>query len=566
MCGIFIIKSKTNPNKYLNQFKASLNDLHSRGPDSKKYLKKQNYLIGFTRLSINDLENANQPFESEDKRFTLLFNGEILNYKILIDYLTSKQVILKKYTEAEVLLKLYILHKEKFLEYLKGFFSIVIIDHKINKIFACVDQFSVKPLYYYRDKDLLIFCSNLSPILNNKIIKKNYNYKEIINFITLGRELNNKTIYQNINKLRASTYSVFFNEKINTHKYWSPFQKNINLNHDYDKIIINNFDRVANLWKTSDVELSNTKSNGVDSNILNFFFKKNHIETKNFLIKENKNQNLYKNESYISLNNINLEYELDKYLKNNLDPTPIGTSSALTFFNLYKKISQKKFKVCFNGEGADELFGGYSRYLKHLNFINLRKGNLYKSFLDLYAKEIKLSEYSVKKSNLNIYDHLLNQIKKIKINSKSNLNKILEFDQITWVPSVIKRHDAIGMFYSLEIRPPFLDQDLVNLANNFPDELKINKKKQKVILKTILSKYFNFEVNKTKMGTPTYFNRLINRKINKKNLKEKIFYGELSKIYDPIKTWRICSEQFKEKSDHIFLWRIFVLTKIFEQN
>lgn len=89
---------------------------------------------------------------------------------------------------------------------------------------------------------------------------------------------------------------------------------------------------------------------------------------------------------------------------------------------------------------------------------------------------------------------------------------------------------------------------------------------KQVILKTILSKYFNFEVNKTKMGTPTYFNRLINRKINKKNLKEKIFYGELSKIYDPIKTWRICSEQFKEKSDHIFLWRIFVLTKIFEQN
>ena len=200
----------------------------------------------------------------------------------------------------------------------------------------------------------------------------------------------------------SSEKSLFFNERVTTHKYWSPFQKNISLNHDYNKIIENDLDRVTDLWKTSDVELSNTRSNGVDSNILNFFFKKNHIETENFLIKENKNQNLYKNESYISLNNINLEYELDKYLKNNLDPTPIGTSSALTFFNLYKKISQKKFKVCFNGEGADELFGGYSRYLKHLNFINLRKGNLYKSFLDLYAKEVKLSEYSVKKSNFNI--------------------------------------------------------------------------------------------------------------------------------------------------------------------
>ena len=566
MCGIFIIKSKRNPNKYLNQFKASLNDLYSRGPDSKKYLKKQNYLIGFTRLSINDLKNANQPFESEDKRFTLLFNGEILNYKILIDYLASKQVVLKKYTEAEVILKLYILYKEKFLEYLKGFFAIVIIDHKTNKIFACVDQFSVKPLYYYRDKDLLIFCSNLSPILNNKIIKKNYNYKELINFITLGRELNNKTIYQNINKLKASTYSIFFNERVTTHKYWSPFQKNISLNHDYNKIIENDLDRVTDLWKTSDVELSNTRSNGVDSNILNFFFKKNNIKTTNFLIKEQKNHNLYKNESYVSSDSVNIEYEFDKYLKNNLDPTPIGASSSLAFFSLYKNISQKNFKVCFNGEGADELFGGYPRYLKHLNLINLRKGDLYKSFLDLYSKEIKLSQYSVKKNGFSVYDHLLNQIKKIKINSKSNLNKILEFDQITWVPSVIKRHDAIGMFYSLEIRPPFLDQDLVNIANNLPDKLKIDKKEQKVILKTILSKRYNFEPSLTKMGTPSYFNKLISSKINRENLKEKIFYGELSKIYDPIKTWEICSKQLKEKSDHIFLWKIFVLTKIFEYN
>ena len=87
-----------------------------------------------------------------------------------------------------------------------------------------------------------------------------------------------------------------------------------------------------------------------------------------------------------------------------------------------------------------------------------------------------------------------------------------------------------------------------------------------MILRTILSKYFNFESSKNKLGTPSIFSKFINRKINKENLKKRIFYGELSKIYDPIKVWRICNEQFKEKNDHIFLWRVFVLTEIFEKN
>ena len=89
MCGIFIVKTERNTNKYIYKFKSSLNDIYLRGPDKKQFIKKQNYLIGFTRLSINDLEEANQPYESEDKRFTLLFNGEILNYKSLLNYLST---------------------------------------------------------------------------------------------------------------------------------------------------------------------------------------------------------------------------------------------------------------------------------------------------------------------------------------------------------------------------------------------------------------------------------------------------------------------------------------------
>ena len=138
-----------------------------------------------------------------------------------------------------------------------------------------------------------------------------------------------------------------------------------------------------------------------------------------------------------------------------------------------------------------------------------------KSFLDLYQNEIKFSESSIKDTSFNIYKNLHNEIK-IKLNSNSYLNKILEFDQLTWVPSVIKRHDAIGMHYSLEVRPPFLDQTFVNLVNSFPEKLKINLNRQKVIANKILLNYFNFKADKIKMGTPSHFIKIINSKHNKK--------------------------------------------------
>jgi asparagine synthase (glutamine-hydrolysing) len=453
------------------------------------------------------------------------------------------------------------------LDFLKGFFSIVIIDHKSDKIFSCVDEFSIKPLYYFHKKNFLILSSNLSPILKNNFVDKDYDINEIINFVSLGREINNKTIFKNIKKFNCSTYSIFHKNKIISRKYWSPFknyQSNFYPKRDYVNIISNKLDDVVNLWKTSDVKLSNTRSSGIDSNILNFYFKKNNIETKNFVIKENRHHQVENNEISVNFDKINLERELDKYLKNNFDPLAIGVSSNLTLFNLYKNISQKKFKVCFNGEGADEIFGGYSRYVKHLELIKKRNGNIYKSFLDLYKKEVGHTQYAINKKSFEVYNHLINQIKKIKIISKSNLNKILEFDQITWVPTLMKSHDAIGMFYSLEIRPPFLDNDLVRAVNNLPIEQKINESKQKIITKNILSKVFKHKINNSKIGTPSYFHSIINQKKTKNIFKEKIFDGKLSKFFDPIKTWEICCKQFKEKEDHIFLWRMFILSKILD--
>ena len=88
----------------------------------------------------------------------------------------------------------------------------------------------------------------------------------------------------------------------------------------------------------------------------------------------------------------------------------------------------------------------------------------------------------------------------------------------------------------------------------------------KIITHDILSKIFNFKVDKTKVGTPSFFYSIINKKSNKDILKEKIFYGKLAKYFNPKKTWEICNRQLKEKNDHIFLWRIFILSKIFEQD
>ena len=164
------------------------------------------------------------------------------------------------------------------MNYLRGFFSFVITDLKSQKIFAAVDRFSIKPLYYsYNESNnSIIITSDFSVILKNGFTSKSLNYDKILDYFSVARDFDNSTIFKNIKKIEASNYlTISSDNKIRKNRYWHPFELLPKYNKEkLENLVIEEFDKVINLWKIAETELSLCLSTGVNSQIINNFLLK----------------------------------------------------------------------------------------------------------------------------------------------------------------------------------------------------------------------------------------------------------------------------------------------------
>jgi len=570
MCGILIFKTNKINQEIENVFKNCLNDLSSRGPDEKKIVKNKNILLGFTRLSINDLKTASQPFKSLCGRYTIVFNGEIVNYKDLADNLRRDQVKLMHGHEAEVIINLYIKYKEKCVDLLRGFFAFVIIENKTNNIFATVDRFSIKPLYYYESKkdDLFIITSDYSTLLKQNFLTKKLNFDKLIDYFALARDLNEETIYKDIKKLAPSTILIKKNNYKKIFKYWHPkTQNNLVISNLKDAVnmLHAKFTELQKLWGASDVQNSLCLSTGLDSQVLKNYLDGGGWDIKKIHVKESKRRSL----NIDNLNELKVTRSKTIVLFNNLikecyNPFPLAHVSCTSLFELYNYLKLKKIKTTINGEGADEIFGGYPRYQRQLKLLKRKKMKFESSILDIYKRDISaLAKASRNYRTLDLNTILARKIKKINLTSKINEDKMLEFDQVTWIPVLIQRHDVIGMHSSVEVRPPFLDHELVEIVNQISTNFKFNLFKRKIILHDLLKNKFHQDyLHKKKLGTPNIFLDMLNNKKELSKFRESVFYGEISNFIDPNKALAFINTNKINKYNFIFLWRLYVITKI----
>jgi len=567
MCGIIVMKADKFSQKQRSLFLNSLKSLNPRGPDETRVVEKKNYLLGFTRLSINNLKNGSQPFVSSCNRYVVLFNGEVLNYKNLINQFENK-IEFKSKNEVELIINLYKLFGKKFVNHLRGFFSIVIIDLKFNEVFAAVDRFSIKPLYYVEKKDFFLFISDYSSLIKNGLVENTLNLDKISDYFTLAREFNDETIFKNIKKLEAATILTLNkkNKKI-FYKYWQPFEmqndpiiSEESLIEEFD----NQFLETTKLWQTAETKMSLSLSTGMDSNIIKMYLDKNRSKYTSCHLNEI-NEFSFKsgNVKYLNKDLSLIKKLINKFTKSSLTPFAVSHSSSTSLFQLYNNIAQSGFKFTFNGEGADELFGGYSRYQKLLFLTKKNKMSLSKAFVNLYRKEIEYYNACLKKKQNNLFNKIEKKINRVNLLSKKIENKLLEFDQLTWIPSLIQRHDIIGMLYGVEVRPPFLDHRLVNKVNSLSLKLKYNFNNNKILLMKLFKKnnknitYMSYK----KLPTPTIYDLLINDKKEMKDFAEKFFYGKLSKIFLKDK---ILKDLNLSKLNKIFFWRLYILNKMID--
>jgi asparagine synthase (glutamine-hydrolysing) len=596
MCGITGIFSKYNLDKI---HIIGMNDcLRHRGPDDEGFLavstnekrvyplsgkesvikenriesfeKNTNMFLGHRRLSIIDLSvNGHQPMTNEDGSLYIIFNGEIYNYIEIKSELLSLGYKFFSDTDTEVLLKSYAQWGEKCLDKFNGMWSFVIYDVKKNILFGSRDRFGVKPFYYFLNNDYFAFASEIKALVRLPFCKKEINVQAVFDYLALGFiENEEEGFFKGIFELQPSEYFTF---DLNTYifrkkKYYELKYKNNWTKYnsvDAVKFIDEVKEKIFNavrLRLRSDVPVGSCLSGGIDSSsvvcVINDFLKRESIkqigeyqkiftasypdsgiDEKNWAEIVAKNTNTEWNITYPNSND--LLNDLENLVK--IQDIPFGSTSIYSQYRVMKIARENNIKVLLDGQGADELFTGYTYFFRPFYneiirnfsvscFINEFKGvknspvnsneifitllkSIIKKFFPLFLKEkilrLKFKENDLIKNDFwfGFKDRYLN----IKGKEFTNLNDSL-FDQFTKssLKNLLKYEDRNSMNFSIESRTPFSDDiNLIEYVFNIPSAYKIHNGWTKYLLresmKDVIPDKIRNRTDKIGFATPEYY-------------------------------------------------------------
>ncbi|MBF0361103.1 MAG: asparagine synthase (glutamine-hydrolyzing) [Oligoflexia bacterium] len=553
MCGIFGYISPISANNNINSEKALFNLKH-RGPDSSgtlTYGGLQQISLSHRRLSIIDLSTtANQPLERKDLNLVITFNGEIYNYLEL-----KKELLLQGYSfqtnsDTEILLVGYHHYKEGILEKLRGMFAFAIYDNnknnKNNSIFLARDRVGKKPLYYYLKNNLFIFSSEIKAILCQEGIDKTIDQDALNNYLHFGYISAPLTIYKYIRSLEAAHFMLFKDyTTINIKRYWRIDYRNkidansTGINNDLVSQLSNTFEEAVKIrMMAADVPVGAFLSGGIDSSAVVAFASKYTDKLKTFSIKfdyssfdESQYARMvaqkYKTEHHqftvdCGVDFLKLLPEIAWHFEQ-----PYADSSALPTYYLSKKTSEH-VKVVLSGDGGDESFVGYERYLAHTlsekydHLPNVIKILVKKLGEQCWSLEPKTFLFRLKRiikylSTKGPFDRYLKTIQYFNseelpllfesdLESDNELNfnyqqyfmqiladfdieRIIGFDFERYLPDdLLVKVDRASMAHSLEVRSPFLDHKLVELAASIPMDIKFSRYRLKYLLKNHMLK------------------------------------------------------------------------------
>ena len=539
MCGINGILHFQSQRKVDERLLVKMRDsLAHRGPDDQGLYIDKNIGFGHRRLAILDVSAAgHQPFESEDKRYVMVYNGEIYNYQEFYPELKSNGFLITTNSDTEVLLKLYQLHGLKMLKRLNGMFAFAIWDKLEKKLVVVKDRMGVKPLYYSIYNETFYFASEQKALFTAGVplkIAKEGLEEYLFNRFVAGEN----TLYENIKQvLPGHSMIIHASGKIDTEKWWdlkSEIQNQSPIK-DPQEWFRNTFDDSVRLRMVSDVPVGVLLSGGLDSSSILASLKKQkyeNIQSFNIGFKEEEH-----NEAHLAkmlseklgygFHTMQLE---DHALYNKLIASTYFQDEPIMHLNephllAVSELAKPAVKVLLSGEGADELMGGYVRY-KALEYPSLLSSIATIGALELFNNKPrfeKLSRYAQlsKKSDLilfnscNIYptdiskkfgidsapknEYRLKIYQEAKELYPNNLRRqALYFDQHTYLRSLLHRNDRATMGASIECREPFLDPRLLAGLGSLEDKWLFTGKKGKFILKSTMQDQLPEEILKFK--------------------------------------------------------------------
>ena len=550
----------------------------NRGPDSEETYHDSDISLGHNRLSILDInDRSKQPFIYED--LVLSFNGEIYNYLDLKKYLELNGYKFFTTSDTEVLIKLFHMHNIEAFKKISGIFSISIWNKKKKILYLIRDIVGVKPLYYKEKGGNIYFSTLIKPLLINEKYFINLHAANYYN--NFGYNDLNETFYKGIFKILPGELLIYENKKITKKKFlFFNFKKISELS------IKEKISDIIKKQSISDVPISISLSGGIDSNILLSNIKKKlNSYTVAYEYKGNKSIdsicaatrakkfNISHNE--IKISDDDFFDSLEKI--SDLLEEPIGNENVVGNYFLSKSVREK---VLFVGDGGDEVFTGYNKYrsiffislINKINFLGFLKSkiknkNFKRFFLDNKEMYLSFSNQNLLEDN-NTYNFFTkiqpNQISFNHFNEESlmpNLQNIMFADIDTWVQNdVLLRNDKIYMNEGIEVRVPFLDQEMIENFLFYSSLKKINFFNN---TKPLLRKLFKEELKGTlsiKKGFNSPFNFWIKEKKNVDKLK---FFFSKAYYQSDLINYSAVTELLKNRSDNSFLIFSILMFQIF---
>ncbi|HEX7331552.1 MAG TPA: asparagine synthase (glutamine-hydrolyzing) [Pyrinomonadaceae bacterium] len=586
--------------------------IRHRGPDDQGVMIKNGAVLGMRRLSIIDLEGGHQPISGEDGSVTVVFNGEIYNFRELQPLLSSRGHIFETHSDTEAIVHAYEEFGTSSVDHLRGMFAFAIWDDRKRKLFLARDRVGKKPLFYtVTDQGTFVFGSELKSLLVHPEVKRKINLTALDAYLTLGYVPDSQCIFEDIYKLPPGHHLTFSENRVAIEKYWDfNFSPDPSLTHEECIDGLRELlDDAVRLRLVSDVPLGAFLSGGIDSStVVGVMARHMGRPVKTFSIG-------FHEDSFSELKYARLtakKFATDHHeffvtpeicdvveeLVWHLDE-PFSDPSVIPTY-MVSKLARQHVKVVLSGDGGDELFAGYTRYVtdrKRRGFsllprviresvmqrlsAKLPHGSLGRN----YIHNVALDPVHRYLDSVSVFTGLNRQLlytsdfrKQLgtdggviaefrahaaTVNTGEPLDQLLLIDSKTYLPGdILTKVDRMSMAVSLETRVPLLDHKLIEFVMRIPASMKMSGTETKYIFKKAVADLVPQEIlNRPKQG----FGMPIQQWINAQ-LKERIrdtLQGLRARQRDYINPRYLnvlLDEHERGRRDHSYaLWNLFML-------
>ena len=598
MCGFTGFVGQTDNREQV--LENMMNTIIHRGPDSFGSFIDEEAALGFRRLSIIDIgENGDQPLYNEDKTMVLTFNGEIYNYQGLREELIAAGHIFTTHTDSETLIHGYEEWGEALVERLRGMYAFVIWDRNKKKLFGARDMFGIKPFYYAQMNECFLFGSEIKSFVEHPKFDKVFNEDALANYLSFQFVPTNETFFKGVYCLQPGHYFTYENGELTITRYFEP-----NFTGDTEKSFEEIVDEVEAVMKESvaahkisDVEVGSYLSSGVDSSYMAYLGQVDHTFTVGF--GEEKYSEIHDAKEFaksINMKNDSKIIEPEEYWDCLSDAMyymdePVADPAAIALYFLSAEAA-KKVKVVLSGEGSDELFGGYNIYCEPLQYTGFNKIPLFirrglgkfaeivlprgvkgRGFLIRHGKTLEeryignANIFSEREANKLLKKGCKPGCRKVtapfyeRVKGKDVVTKMQYLDMHLWlVHDILMKGDKMGMANSLEVRVPFLDKNVMKLAETLPLEYKVNAPKTKIALRAAADRVIQKKTaDKKKLGFPIPIRVWLREEQYYNRVKEIFNSKEAAEFFDLVYLNRLLDEHKNQKHDNSRkIWTVYI--------